>query len=232
MRGKRDVESCAGRADRRRRHVPFQARTANDVVEASIRQLGTPLDQFPWQSHAPSGARGAANLEDVGEVRVEFVVEGQLDLVSTVVGEADALVQRAVPQESGPKDVDQILGQRDMAIEEVIAIGEVRAELEVVGTRARTEQERTVAVQPQLEHRQESRAVVIQTLLAEPHAEDVSHDVEHRERIAVLQDRVRSDRARRRREDVVLVFHFDDVGHAHSHAEWRCGTHVPPARLR
>ena len=78
-------------------------------VEAAIRQLGTVLDQFPWQSQRPSGARRSADLEDVGEVGVEFIAQGQPDLTWTVVGEAHALVHRAVPQESGSKDVDQIL---------------------------------------------------------------------------------------------------------------------------
>ena len=212
----RNRETRHRRARLDRGGAPVETCPSRHLVQAAIGELGGPLVGARRQQNATPHARGTADFEDVRKVGVELVVDRERHRPEAVVGEPDPFVHRTAPQEPRAEHVNQVLGQRDFTLDEKVAIRHVRAELQIVRARTRAEEQWTVCVQPQLERRQETRAVVIQALLAEAGADDVADRVEDGEGIAVLEHGGCTKGPCRGRQDVILVFDFDDVRHAFS----------------
>ena len=77
-------------------------------------------------------AQRAAHFEDVGEVGAETQAEGGVARDQAVVGDDEALVADAVPQEPRAPYMQAALRERDVAFDQDIGVGEVdRAELVV-----------------------------------------------------------------------------------------------------
>ncbi len=137
----------------------------------------------------------AAHLEDVGEVAGEGEREREGDALRPVVGDGDALVQRALVQVDGARDMHRVLGKHDVLVGVDVGVGEVDLQVEVVVPDGGAEQQRLGAVDQELEVGEVARVAVEQPVRPAGGGADVAVAVEHREGIVVLQ---RAPRARRR----------------------------------
>ncbi len=137
-----------------------------DLIEADVlvdhRVIG---DDVGFGVAAPR-ARRAAHLEDVGEVGAEAQAEGRIAGDEPVVGDDEAFVAGAVPQEPRAPDVQAALGERDVAFDQHVGVGQVDRALLVVAGHFRTEEERAFGADAELEEGEEAGVVAIEPLLA------------------------------------------------------------------
>ena len=87
------------------------------------------------------------------------------------------------------------------AVAAKIRIGQVGLEHRVVGGDDRAQQQRLLPKEQQLEPGEKASAVVIDAFLARFARDDIPSRIEHRERVAVLEDTQRRNRAFRIRDD-------------------------------
>ena len=205
MRRERDVPRCLFVANVNRTLIPLDARATHDAVEAAIPGFHPVVVPARAELRAAPLATGAAHLEDIGVVGGEFVHDRQPHRVRGVVDEPQPLVQHAVPEKPRPIDVDDVARQLHGAAGDDVRVREIRAEHRVVGVRAGTEQQRPVVTETQPQERQESRALVVESLLAEAGADDVAERVEDRERVPLLEHPALLVGRRRGRQDVIGV---------------------------
>ena len=223
------LESRSRVRDFARRIAPFDQRRALFIIESAIGEAQVSIPVNGWQLRAAPIARRPANLEDVGEVRVDVERQRQRDRLVSVVAEANALVPRVGPQKARPKQVHDIAQQDVLAVaHRHVGIGEIGPEQLVIGLDAGAEQQRTPAVQAQAERREISRPLVIQPLLSGTEGADVAAQIEDGEGVIVLQDGSALRRARRGRENVELILNLDQIFHGYASA----ASAVAPASTR
>ena len=163
------------------------------------------MGDFGRQSVAASRPAMAADLEDVGEVRVERERERGRDRAFAVVRQRQALVQPLLPEQARPLDVNHALRRCVIAELRKRAIREIRPEDDVVATDAGTEQRRRRPADRQPEERQHAGIVAKQPVGT---ALDIAEHVRDQEDLIVLQ-RERADRAASVRSGV-----GDGISHA------------------
>ena len=129
----------------------------------------------------------AADLEQVGEVGVELEREPQALRALGVARHREELVAARLPQELGARDVEGVLGERELAIDEDVRVGEVDVERHVVGLHRRGQHQRPVALEREAQAREEARVVVEQAGRAVLDLHHVAELVEHGEAVAVLE---------------------------------------------
>jgi len=131
----------------------------------------------------------AADLEEVGEVRLVANREPHAGGCASKVPDDDPLAVEPVAEDLGAGDVQAAVRQAPRPATQV-RVGEVHRNPRVVPLRGRAQQQRPLAGDPQQQSGKVPGAVVVDPLLAVPLGADIPVLVEHRERIAALEDLV------------------------------------------
>ena len=138
---------------------------------------------------------GAANFEDVGEVRLEPKCQRHVEPLESVVGDVQTLGQRRRLDHAGPGQVQQAPRHQHLVALDHVGVGQIGREHRVVVADRRAEEQRRARAQAQLEPRQEAGAAVIQPVLAAWRRHDVAVEVEDGKAVLVLQHPYRRGRA-------------------------------------
>jgi hypothetical protein len=163
---------------------PRAARNAIDRV-VDERDLGGAEHLRAHRAAQP--ALVAADLEEVGEVRVELERQREPRGSLGIARHRKELVAARLPQELGARDVERVLGEPQLLANEDVRVGEVHVEDDVVGLHGRRQHERLAPLEGEVQARQEARVVVEHALRAVLHLEHVAEFIEHREAVAMLE---------------------------------------------
>ena len=158
-------------------------------------------------------AAHSANFEDIGEVGVEVNRQRSLNRIRGMVRDPDALDAVAVPERSAPEDVQRSARHQHVIAADDVGVRQIGVQNGVVGADGRAQEERTPAAEHQLKARQESRAGVIEALVAILDGDNVTVQVEHAERVTMLQYASRAHTVVGVGDNGVVVFQADDVAH-------------------
>ena len=200
--------SQAGRSGRK-----AQPRTARPAVERGVVERHFVLRQEPRIDRAAPRAAVAADLEQVGKIGGEVEREAQATLRLGVARHREELVAGGFPEELGARDMERVLGEREVAFGvEEIRIGEIDVEHHVVRLHRRGEHHRPVSLEREAQAREKPRVVMKQPRRAVLDLEDVAELVEHGEAVAVLERaparrRQRYDAGNQHRARVDFAFH-------------------------
>src|SRR5688572_21025736 len=168
--------------------IPMDDGLPADAVEPFVAQNGAiDVDVIPGASAAMLTAR-AANFEDIGEVRVEVNRQRCLNRMRRMVGDPETLDAVAIPQRSASEDVERSARNQQMIAADDVGVRQIGGQQGVVRTDGRAQEEWAPATEHQLEAREESRAGVIEPLIASLDGKDVPVEIEHAEGVAMLQD--------------------------------------------
>jgi hypothetical protein len=168
------------------RRLENEARLAAHAIEPVIAEHHRAGADLGLQSQAARRALGAADLEDVGEVGGKTQQQRYADGRQAMIRQAQVLEAAPVPEELRTEDVQQPARKHPL-VELQIRVREVHWKEVVVLAHGRAEQQGPDLPEPQLEPRQETRALVVQALLAHAGGHDVAVGIEDGERVAVFQ---------------------------------------------
>ena len=183
-----------------------QACSPLDGIQAAIGKIDATLADARLRQHAALGSLLAARLEKIGKVRAERHAQADGSWLGVEVMNDDSLIDRALPNEFEPLDVQHVLGERDLVALEVIRIGQVDDERGIVALHRRGQHHRTGAFEAHLAMRKMARILVIDAVRVAVESEQVSARMKHGEGIAVLQARRGVGVERCARRDVELRF--------------------------
>src|SRR6185503_14979535 len=128
-----------------------------------------------------------ADLEDVGEIRVEMDREIDRDRRPTVIDEAEMVVGDSVPQQDLAAEMDRSTRYDRAVYGREVGVREIDEEPRVVPAQGGAQEERPMVPQGDAEPGQESRSVVVEAELAEALGRELPEAVEHGEEIVVLE---------------------------------------------
>jgi hypothetical protein len=177
--------------EQRRARGKHEQRVTVDRVEAAIRQADRLQSELGRQQPAARLSRNPAHFENVGEVGGEFDRHERLDRALSVIGEAQALVERGLPDETDPLDVNDAFRCRVvLATSRQRTIRRIAAEEHVVVADRRAQQRGRRKADCQNQPRQHPGVVAEESVRS---AADVAERICDDERVVVL-ERIRADR--------------------------------------
>ncbi len=156
----------------------------------------------------------AANLEDIVEIRVEAQAQADMDSQQAVIGQAQLLVADALPKQYAAENVYRAFRNHQFFFVVEILIGQIDSEQTVIALDRRIQQQWTAALQQQFEPRQESRAFMVDAMLAAAYGLDIAVAIEQRKRIVVLKHACEAIGARRSRGGIPVVADVQRVIHS------------------
>src|SRR5688572_21487931 len=186
-----------------RRRLELQHRPSRHLVEAEIAELGSVGTNDMRRAGAAALTLHAADLEQVAKIGAEQEIDAKAAGAAIVVANAEALVADALPQEFGALEKDRVARQL-AAVQFDVGIGEVDGESRLVLVDYRAQEERPLAVQPELQMRQVAGVAIEKPLRGVLDRADVAVAVENGEGIAMLQIAERPLDQRRLRLDLMI----------------------------
>ena len=172
----------------RRRGSEVQHRPPDDVVEPPVRQ-DHPIRGYRWRQVMPAGpAMLAADLEDIREVGPELQPQAEAHPLAPVVSDSQLLVAGALPQELLDGQMQRPQRDAHATAVEKVRVGHVGLEPVVLVVNRGAEEERSLTVQLEQRAGQKARALVIDSLFAQPAGHGIAVAIENRERVTMLQD--------------------------------------------
>ena len=213
----------AARLDVLGRRREGDGRRARHVVEAAVGEPDGGALGRGRQHLAAALARMAADLEDVDEIGGHAERQRQLVRLAREGLDQQELVQHAGVDGHPPRDAQRAARQHHLRGQRHVGVGEIDGGLHGVLGHAGVEDDRAMAVQPQLELAQEAGAVDVEAELAVGHVGQVAAAAGHQERFVVLEDELRQVGGQLGGEDVVLLAddHIPRRGARVAHAAWR-----------
>ena len=209
------VELGQPRAQPRRGGLELHARAPIAGIQPAVGQQHLVGPHHVGPALAAALADHAAHLEQVDEIGIEAQRELRTHRLAAMVGDADVLVTRGLPQQLGAEDVQRALGHaHGLPVGRAqVGVHQLDDQQAVVVLRARAQVHRAHAVDQQQLLRQVARVLVVQALVAGTERLQVAEAIEHHEGLAVLEHlRVVVD-ARLGDGDVPLVTDLDGIGH-------------------
>jgi hypothetical protein len=198
--------------NRVRRAAPPDPRSPLDIVEADVSHHVL-VARTIREARAASLPPCAAHLENVGEVRIEPDDQRHLDRLRAVIADADHVDAEALAKDARAEQVDLAVREHQPVVAAHVDIGQVGDEHEVVIADRRAQKQRPASREQNLERREEPRSVIVEPVLAGFGGDDVAVLVEHRERVALLQDACGADRALRVGGNRKIVFQLENLWH-------------------
>ena len=187
-----------------RRRLELQHRPPRHLVEAEISELGPVGTNDMRRAGAAALTLHAANLEQVAKIGAEQEIDAQAAAAAIVVANAEALVADALPQEFGALEKDGVARELAASVQLDVGVGEIDGESRLVLVDDRAQEERPLAVQPELQMRQVAGVAIEKPFRGVLDRADVAIAVEHGEGIAVLQVAERPLDQRRLRLDLMI----------------------------
>ena len=174
------------------RPVPTDDGSSFDAIEPHVPQHSAIGGEPVLASIAPPVPARSAHFEHIAKVRVELQRQRHLDRLQRVVRDPHPLDAVAVPQCPGSEDVQRTARDDHAIALHDVRVGQIDSENRVVFADGGAQEQGTAPAEQQLESGQESRSRVIETLLALLERQDVAVQIEHAERVAVLEHAVRA----------------------------------------
>ena len=183
-----DLVAGRGVVERGRRRLEADPRDPLHPVEPAV---GEPHPAVPDLGRellpAPLAAL-AADLEQVGEVGGEPVLDRDHDRLAAEVAEHQPLGVALVAQHADAAEVQALPRQRHLVVRSVeVRVRQVAAQERVVVAHGRAEEERAGAGDQQAPGREQPRVAAVDALGRALLARDVAERVEHREGVAELE---------------------------------------------
>jgi hypothetical protein len=208
------IEAQPARRDHRRRRIALDDRMPRHTVETVVGEPDAVVRRLSRPHLPATRTPGAANFEDVGEIRGQCDLERHFEPGQPEVRQREALVTGRMPEKLAPEHVEQTLRPQVVFRDRDIGIRQIDRQDDAPFLQRRAEKQRTAAGKADFQRGHVPRAGVIDALLVRAYSADIAERIEDCERVTMLQNAGPLVPPLCWRDDVVLTRVRDEIGHA------------------